>query len=447
MGLIQFFRILWARRWLVLITTVTCFVGAVLVARALPARYTATSRVMLDIVKPDPVTGEVIASGFARAYVKTQIELIKDYRVAGKVVDQLGWTSSPELAAAYARRPASDTRDFRRWLAQNVIDSTDAALIDTSNILEIRYSTSSRDAAAKVADTIRQAYLDQAVSFRREDAVNNAGWFRQQADRIRGELGTAEKRKADFERANGIVLEDNNVDVESARLTALASAQAPAVGAVGGVTGGGTNSADAQVAQANAAVANAQRTLGPNNPELQAMIKQRDAIVAAAAAASRNVSRAAGPSGPSLASLYSAQQAKVLAQRGKVGEARQLATDVAVLRDQYAKTAARAADLAQQGESTESGLTLLGSAVAPQSASFPKWPLIILGSLALGFVLGVLVSLVVELLGRRVRGIEDLRMPGIPVLGMMGRSTSSRTGLLARLTRKLPSRQRTMQGA
>lgn len=432
MGLVQFFRILWARRSILLLTTLSCLVGAVLIARALPARYLATSRVMLDIVKPDPVTGEVIASGFARAYVKTQIELIRDYRVAGKVVDQLGWTSSPELSAAYERRPASDTRDFRRWLAQQVIDNTSASLIDTSNILEIRYSTTSADAAARVSDAIRQAYIDQAVSFRRDDAANNANWFRQQATRIRAELAAAEKRKADFERANGVVLEDNNTDVESSRLTALAAASAAGPTPSAPVSVGGANPGDAQLAQANVAVANAQRTLGPNNPELQAMIKQRDAI-AASAASSRVVTRAGGPTGPSLSSLYSAQQAKVLAQRGKVGEARQLGADVAVLRDQYAKTAARAADLEQQGQSTESGLTLLGSAVAPQSPAFPKWPLIIFGSIALGLVLGILVSLVAELLARRVRGIEDLRLPGIPVLGMMARAPRRRTGLFSRL--------------
>lgn len=444
MGLPQFLRILWARRGLVLLTTIACFAGAVLIARALPARYIARSRVMLDIVKPDPVTGEIIASGFARAYVKTQVELIKDYRVAGKVVDQLGWESSPELAAAYERRPANDKRDFRRWLAQFIIDSTDASLIDTSNILEIRYSTTSPDTAAKVADTIRQAYIDQAVSFRREDAANNAAWFRQQAERIRGELAAAEKRKADFERANGIVLEDNNTDVESARLTALASSSPAASGGVvaGGVVGG-ASPADSQLAQANAAVANAQRVLGPNNPELQAMIKQRDAI-AASTAASRPVAQRAAPTGPSLASLYNAQQAKVLAQRGKVGEARQLAADVAVLRDQYARTAARAADLEQQGQSTESGLTTLGSAVAPTSPSFPKWPLIMGGSLALGFVLGLLVAMLVELLARRVRGIEDLNLPGVPVLGMMARAPQRRRPLLRRL---IPFGRPALQGA
>lgn len=441
MGLIQFFRILWARRWLLLLTTFTCFLGAVLIAKAIPPRYTATSRVMLDIVKPDPVTGEVIATGFARAYVKTQIELIRDYRVGGKVVDQLGWTSSPELAAAYSRRAPSDKRDFRRWLAQQVIDNTSAALIDTSNILEIRYSATSADTAAKIADAIRQAYIDQAVSFRREDAVNNAGWFRQQADRVRTQLAAAEKRKADFERANGIVLEDNNSDLESTRLNALAStsAAAPSAPAAAAAT---VVAGNAQLAQADAAIANARRTLGPNNPDLQAMIKQRDAI--AASSQSRVVPGAAGPTGPSLISQYNAQQAKVLAQRGKVGEARQLATDVAVLRDQYAKTAARAADLEQQGQSTESGLTLLGSAVAPQSPTFPKWPLIVFGSIALGFVLGTLVSLVAELLGRRVRGIEDLRIPGVPVIGVMARAKPVRPSLFQRLTQL---RRPSLQGA
>ena len=118
MSFVQFFRILWARRWITVLTTLTCFLGAMLVASLLPARYQGKSRLILDIVKPDPVTGEMINAGFAKTYVQTQTELIKDYRITGKVVDDLGWTSSPDMAAAYARRSADDKRDFRRWLAQ-----------------------------------------------------------------------------------------------------------------------------------------------------------------------------------------------------------------------------------------------------------------------------------------------------------------------------------------
>ena len=441
MNLVQFFRILWARRWVILATTAICFLATVLVTRTFTPRYEASSRVLLDMFKPDPVTGEVIGSGFARAYVKTQGELIRDYRIAGKVVDDLGWASSPQLQAAYERRAPGDTRDFRRWLAQRIMDNTDTSLADNSNILEIKFTSQSPEQAAKIADAIRQAYVDQALAFRRDDAEWNADWFRKQAARTREELSAAEKRKTDFERANGIVLAENDQDADTARLTALAGS-AP-------VQGGSAIAAAApvssQLESANAAVANAEKVLGPNNPELLAMKRQRDAIAATVASAQR-----AAPvvsQGPSVASLYSAQQAKVLAQRGKVAEAQRLSADVRVLRDQYAKTSARAVELQQQGEADETGLTLLGNATTPASPAFPKWPLVIFASLAGGLALGLLLALSIELIGRRVRGVEDLRIGDVPVLGAMARpaaaSRRSFTGLFRRL---LPTRRAAAQG-
>jgi uncharacterized protein involved in exopolysaccharide biosynthesis len=431
MNITQFFRILWARRFIVLATTAIIFIGAIGITRTITPRYEASSRVLLDMFKPDPVTGEAIASGFARAYVKTQGELIRDYRIAGKVVDDLGWTSSPEQRASYDRRDPSDTRDFRRWLAQKIMDKTDTSLADNSNILEIKFTSQSPEQAPKIADAIRQAYVDQALAFRRNDAEGNADWFRKQAARIRDELAAAEKRKTDFERANGIVLAENDQDADAARLNALAGAApvqgAPTVAAAAAVS--------PQLEAANAAIANAEKVLGPNNPELLAMKRQRDAIAATVSQAQRSVPSAA--QGPSIASLYSAQQAKVLAQRGKVAEAQRLSADVRVLRDQYAKTAARAVELQQQGEADETGLTLLGNAVTPTSPAFPKWPLVIFGSLIGGLALGLLIAMVVELFGRRVRGIEDLRIRDVPVLGAMARPAPERqrglSGLLGRL--------------
>lgn len=424
MSFAQVFRILWARRAIVLTAVLGCLIGALIVIKLVPPRYEATSRVMMDIVKPDPVTGEVIASQFARAYVKTQIELIRDYRIAGKVTDALGWTNSPAMAAAYARRPPSDNRDFRRWLAQRIIDGTTANLIEGSNILEIHYSSSSPATAAKVADAIRQAYVDQMLAFKRQDAAQNAQWFRQQAERIRNELTAAQKRKSDFERANGVVLQDDNSDTETARLKALATAPPPqAVSAPAPVTVGAPSGKSAQLAQADAAIAAASKVLGPNNPELQNLKRQRDALAASAAASGPVVRRGAAVStGPSIGALYSQQEAKVLAQRGKVAEAQQLAADVAVLRDQYNKSAAKAGELEQVGETTETGLTLLGSAVAPQSPAFPNKPLLVFGSIALGAALGIVLSLFVELLRRRVRGPEDIASSELPVIGMMAKN-------------------------
>ncbi|WP_287459508.1 Wzz/FepE/Etk N-terminal domain-containing protein [Sphingomonas sp.] len=436
MSFVQFFRILWARRWITVLTTLTCFLGAMLVASLLPARYQGKSRLILDIVKPDPVTGEMVNAGFAKTYVQTQTELIKDYRITGKVVDDLGWTSSPDMAAAYARRSPDDKRDFRRWLAQRISDNTEAQLIDFSNIMEIQYTSDNPETAARVADAVRAAYVNETLALRRDEAVENEAWFRKQADRVRADLNTAEKKKSDFEKANGIILQDNNVDADTAKLNALAAAQ-PAINLGSMVTNPGISPAQAQLEQINASISNTEKVLGPNNPDLIALKKQRDALAQVARASTPSVSR--GPAGPSIAALYSEQQRKVLAQRGKVAEAQQLAADVTVLRDQYAKTVQKAADEQQKSESTITGLTLLGNATEPTSPIFPKWPLVIAGSLGLGFLFGLLLSMLVELLARRVRGPEDLNLAGVPVVGIMASNAPPTRRRLFRWKRHEPA--------
>ncbi len=429
MSFLQFFRILWARRMIVVATTLACLAAGLLAIWIIPERYEAQTRVMMDLVKPDPVTGEVISTNFARAYTKTQTELVTDYRVAGAVVDALGWANSPELLARYNAEAASSKLDFRRWLAQLVIDGTKANAIEGSNILEISYSSTNPETARTMADAVRNAYVQQSIAFKREDAAQSADYFERQVARVRDQLTAAEARKAAFERQNRIVLQDDLSDVESTRLRALAGQSPSPVGAVAGAA----SPAALQLAQIDAQIATAGKTLGPNHPEIQALRQQRAAL-ARAAAQERAALQPSGGGGPSIAGQVSAQENKVLAQRDKLEVARRLAADVAVLRDQYAKTAARAVDLRQQAESNLSGLTLLGSAVAPSTPVFPNVPLILIGSIGLGFGLGVLVSLITELLSRRVRGVEDLSYAGVPVLMVVnGRNAAAPRPRLSRL--------------
>ena len=79
---------------------------------------------LLDLIKPDPVTGQMIAGGFARGYVKTQIELIQDYKVAGDVVDKLGWANNPQVVAQW-QAETGGVGDMRRWGAQRIINATE----------------------------------------------------------------------------------------------------------------------------------------------------------------------------------------------------------------------------------------------------------------------------------------------------------------------------------
>ena len=206
MSLIQFLRILAARWKLIFGTMLACLSIATTVGLLLPKRYPATARVLLDIGRPDPVTGQAI-SGRDRSYTRTQVELIKDMRVAGAVVDRMGLVNDPGTVAAYERtgRSASDG-GIRAWLAQQIIDNSEAGLVAGSSIMEIRYQTSSPERAKQVAGLIRDAYIDESLRFRTDAAGRSGDWYREQADKARATLNTAETALSDFMVKNDIVV-------------------------------------------------------------------------------------------------------------------------------------------------------------------------------------------------------------------------------------------------
>ncbi len=449
MSILQFLRIVWSGRLIVLVATSCCFVGAIGVILLLPARWEAKSRVLMNLLKPDPVTGQIIAGPASRAYVATQTELIKDYSVAGQVADQLGWLSDPVLIKQYQSRSKDDVRDFRRWLAQIVIARTKTQVVQGSNILEITYTATTPDQAARVADALRKAYIDASLAFRRDDANRNAEWFSAQAEKALAALNEADKAKSDYERTNGIVMADDKTDIDSARLRAL-TGQAGTSAPAASVTAPVSSAASVQLAQIDAQIAQQSQILGPNHPELQDLRNKRASIAALVAQDQRTQRASAGASASAAAAGMGAldravatQKARVLAQSDKIQRLNQLQAEVDLRRDQYNKTASRVAELRQEGAIADVGLQPLGSAVVPQSPSFPNIPLIIVGSLGLGMATGILISLLMEMLRRRVRGVEDLQtFFDIPLLAVIAppprEPTSSRRMVFGRSSRSNP---------
>ena len=153
MSIYQFLRIIWAYRMLIAISTIACTIIAVATVQVVRPRYEAQSRVMLDVIKPDPVTGQVMATAFLRAFTKTQIELVKDLETAGRVVSDLNLSKDPYFQRAYRERgSAQKDVDFDRWAAEQIMKGANAKLIEGSNILEISQGSSSPERAKRIAD-------------------------------------------------------------------------------------------------------------------------------------------------------------------------------------------------------------------------------------------------------------------------------------------------------
>ncbi len=157
------------------------------------------------------------------------------------------------------------------------------------------------------------------------------------------------------------------------------------------------------MAEIDAQIRNASATLGPNHPDLIALKAKRNAMAASLQQGAARGSQAAH------GSRVDQQKALIIAERDKLSTLRNLHTEVELQRDFYNKTAQKEIDFRQQAAATDAGVTALGTASAPLSPSYPKIPLIVGGSFALGLGLGVLLALLIELLNRRVRGAEDLQ--------------------------------------
>lgn len=443
MSLIQFLHILMARRWIVLGAFLTCVIVAVVVASVLPPRYTANARVLMDIIKPDPVTGLTVSGRDPRSYIRTQLELIKDYRVATDVVDRLGWASNPEVVAAW-QAETGGVGDLRRWGAQRIIDGTSAKMVSGALILEISYEAPTPEAARTIVGLLREAYIDASLRFTVDSAGRTAEWYREQTDRALAALTAAETAKTRFEQDNKIVMTGDG-EAETAKLASLQGSLLAARGsattrefaaAQQGATSPVVDQLKIQVALISDQIGQAGNTLGTEHPSYKALVARKALLesqlareIAAARAAGSMSSTVSRQSLAALEAEYNAQREKVLAMKDTLNRLSQLEREVELRRAQYERAANRAAQLRLESSVSETGLVVLGDVIGTTRPSFPNWLQIIGLSSGFGLALGVALALLVELLARRLRGPEDLAFSsGVPVLAVIadGRKSALR---------------------
>jgi uncharacterized protein involved in exopolysaccharide biosynthesis len=442
-SLAQFFRILYARRLILIISLVTCLATAVAMIQVLPKRYSAHARVMLDIIKPDPVTGQVIGTQFLRAYTRTQIELIKDYQIAELVVDKLGWANNPELVQQYSE--SGDSGDIRRWLARQIIDGTEAHLIEPSNILEISYTSPRPETSKLIVTLIRDAYIHASFANRQETTGRTADWFRDQVTQAEALVKAAEAERAEFAKAHGIVLQADNTDLESSRLKALSGQSAVEVVAPGMAASAPSSPSQAQLEMLTQQIEQAAAALGPNHPTLQSLQRQRIALERIVAR-DRAAAPAGSPAGGARANIdaaYNRQKGIVVEQSENIDMINRMTRNIELKRDQLAKISDRASEVRLQANLGDTGISRMGDAVAPDQPEFPNVPLIIIGAFGFSGALGVGLSLLIELLGRRIRSQEDLEYAArSPVFAEIAAKRKRRNPVLRKVVRYLTDRAR-----
>lgn len=458
MNLIQFLRILWARRWMVLLPALVALVIGLVISALLPARYPATARLMLDTIRPDPVTGIGVGGLEATTYLRTQLQLISDDRVIGGAIDRLGLANDPATQARFAESGFSDADGgIRRWLINQIRPRVSGGAITSSAILELKYEGQTPELAKAVVGAVRDSYIAETLRLKVDAANRTSAWYREQADLTARELAALEARRAAFMAENGIVLVGGpgSPDMEAAKLQTLQQAFSQAQSAVStqqvaASAGAAVNSlADqlrVQLSAIDEEIARASEQLGPQHPSYRAGLARRKVVQQELANAIRQQGAASsaivGASQAALARIEAqiqAQEQVVQRRKPLLDQLAVLDQDIEVLRKNYQDQTARGNLLGLESRVQETSFVILGDPVAESTPSYPKRGLIGGLSFLAGLGLGLLAALFLEFSARRVRGVEDLSYAtGAPVLSHIGRRsrTSARTGLQRLLGRR-----------
>lgn len=442
-----------ARWWLLLLVTVLTAGTALGISLKLPKKYVATASVVID-AKPDPVSALIYPGLASPAFIATQVDVIGSDRVALRVVRDLKLTDNAQIREQWAAATGS-RGTIEQWLIGLLQGNMDVRPSRESNVISVVYRAPDPQFAAALANAFVQAYIETSLELRVDPARQYNSFFDERVKAARAMLEAAQSRLSAYQRENGIAVNDERLDVETARLNELSSQlvalQALAVESSSRQAQAGGASVDRMqevlnnplISQLKADLGRAESRLkelntryGENYPqvieakvtvaELRSRIDAETRRVSGGAAVANAINRQREAE---TRSALEAQRAKVLRIKSVRDEAQVLMRDVESAQRAFEGVSARLTQTSLESQTPQSNVGVLTQAVAPLGPASPKVMLNTLLGFAVGLVLGLGIVMLLELRDRRVRLPEDIvDSLDLPLLGVVPKPDGRRTG-------------------
>lgn len=467
MNLQQLLLILRARAKIVLYIFVVTVLTTMVVTMLQPKEYTATSSVVIDVRSPDPIAGMVIPGLMGPGYMDTQVEILSSHRVAQRAVKLLRMDENPAIQAQW-REATEGQGSVTVWLASLLQRKLEIKPSRGSNVISVNYSAADPGFATTLANTFAQAYIDINLELKVEPARLNAIWFDEQTKMLRDKLEEAQAALSSYQQKTGIVVTDENIDFEKAKLNEISSqltnAQAQTSDSLSKkktASGSDTltevmqnpliNTLKSDIARLEAKQQDNNVNLGKNHPQTIRAESELASLRAKLASETLKISGSLGTSYTvgkqreiELLEAIEKQKARVLQLSKERDEISVLKREVDSAKRAFDNASTRLSQTRLESLSSQTNVMVLNTAIEPTAPSKPRIYLNLFVSIFLGGLLGVGAALLLELGNRRVRSAEDLTEAiDLPVLATIN-STKPKLSLREYL-RSFLARRKTAQ--
>jgi chain length determinant protein EpsF len=430
-------------RW-ILATSVFALIFASVLAFTLlmPKSYTANASIILDIKGQDPIAGMVSPALATPSYLMTQVDVITSSRVALKVVRNLKLNELPDMRQKW-RAATKGIGDFEGWLAVLLKSNLEARPSRGSNVIYISYQAADPDFAAVVANGFVQAYLDTTLELRTAPAKQYNDFFEANSKTLRAALEKAQTRLSEFQQQQGLLVTDERIDIETARLNELSTQYVMTQAAVA-ESGSRQAAANSQGDKSpdvmnNPLVSTLKADLNRQEAQLEqfttrygdqhpTVIEARSGIAETRRKMESEIRRVTSSVGVGntvnqsrsvqIKVALDDQRAKVMKMKAVRDDAALLQRDVDNAQHAYNSVVARMSTTSLESQANQANISALELAKAPSVASSPRTLTNVFLGGAVGALLAVLISLVFERFDRRLRAHEDVdALFALPMLG------------------------------
>jgi succinoglycan biosynthesis transport protein ExoP len=433
--------VLWQRRWLIILPAILITIIGTAIAFLLPPMYESSGTVLIESQQL-PVEGSQETLG---DMVDQRIARAKERVLSRQVLIQLIRSNGLYPKQQEEGQAFSTIVDTMRDSAAISGVASDAggmaAFMGGKRTIALRIGFSYPDPikAQAIAQQLVNRFLEVDASAQREQASGAANFLGEQEGSIRQEVNDIEDKIQKIKQENGSLLAFQQVSTgdpvaDSARIdTDIGRLQSENATLAAQSTTGGDSAA---VAEAQRNLQELQSRLSDTHPDVIAAKQRLAAVQSSARGATTNPvvvaqissNRSQIASLQAAKSMLASQSATTRAAQAKApaiaAQIDQLDKQAEVKRDQLRmmgmRTQSASLNAKMETESKGERLTLADPPVVPDTPFKPNRKVLIAGSVAGGFGLGLALTLLLELIMRPIRGVDAVKAAtGVPPLAII----------------------------
>ena len=458
MGFAALLRILGMRWPIVLVASLCGLAASFFAAALLPPKYDATSRVLVDSIQRNTLTGLVEPRVRVAEFLGQQAAIASSRTVAIEVLDRLesdGILVVDDLRDEWTKQTGGillGGNDLRLWAADRLLANLSVEANSLESTLSLTYRADQPTLAAQVANAFASSYMATVQEQKQLRYFKNARGFSDETSLLAEDVSSARRDLADFRERSGILpigaQEIEGAELELAALTArLAEARA--------------DNSEAQSLYQQVTQTQSEDLIHFPVPEDALAARQAQMRLGAVATQLARLSERFGPTYPDYVEAvqemrrleetiraavrdradYAAERLDALqrdsdAMKAGVSEIQARRDDYNLLQDRvnasketFNLVATRSLEEALQARLNSTEVFLLGRAIPNADSATPPASIIIALGLCLGLIVGTSLAAIAEFADDRVREEAAVRrVLRAPVFGELGISKKRISG-------------------